>query len=136
MPSNPYTAYLEANIVGAEPIELVRMLYRAALDAVGDARVHGAAGETAERGRAISKATSIVRELAMSLNPQADPALAHDLRELYDYIERRLLTANFEKTEAPLAEVAVLLATMSEAWEKVSPATGEQAASERISAEA
>jgi flagellar protein FliS len=38
---------------------------------------------------------------------------------LYDYMQRRLLEANMQQSDAPLAEVLGLLSTLSEAWEGV-----------------
>jgi flagellar protein FliS len=122
MPSNPYNAYLEASISTAEPIELVRILYRAALDSVYDARTELAAGNIQGRSKAVSKAVSILRELSFSLNPEAGPTLARNLVELYDYMQRRLLDANLDQSDEALAEVAGLLTTMTEAWEKINPA--------------
>ena len=121
MPSNPHNAYLEASILMAEPVELVRMLYRAALDAVSDAQSHLAAGNLERRVKAISKAADILCELCLALNYKSDPALARNLAELYDYMRRRLQAANLEQSSKPLAEVANLLGTMLEAWEKINP---------------
>ena len=122
MPGNPYNAYLEASISTAEPIELVRILYQAAFDTVCDARRHLAAGDISARGRAVSKAVTILQQLSFSLQPENGPALARNLVELYDYMQRRLLAAHLDQSDARLAEVAGLLATMTEAWEKINPA--------------
>lgn len=119
MPTNPYDTYLEAAVLSADPVELVRILYRTTIDSVRDARGYLAAGDIAARVRAINKAWAALRELSHCLNRDADPVLARRLAELYDFMQRRLLTANFEQTDGPLAEVAGLLANMSEAWEKV-----------------
>lgn len=119
MPSNPYAAHIEASVLTAEPVELVRTLYRGALDAVGEARACMAAGDAAGRSAAVSKAVNILRELAFSLNPASEPGMARNLLELYDYMQRRLLAAHLERSEAPLAEVARLLATLAEAWDQV-----------------
>ena len=119
MPSNPYAAHIEASLLTAEPIELVRTLYRGALDAVSDGRACAAAGDIAGRSAAVSKAVNILRELAFSLNPASEPAMARNLLELYDYMQRRLLAAHLERSEAPLTEVASLLATLAEAWDRV-----------------
>jgi flagellar protein FliS len=119
MPSNPYTAHIEASLLTAEPIELVRTLYRGALDAVSEARACLAVSDAAGRSAAVSKAVNILRELAFSLNPASEPAMARNLLELYDYMQRRLLAAHLERSEAPLAEVASLLATLAEAWDQV-----------------
>jgi flagellar protein FliS len=121
MPSNAHTAYLEASILMAEPIELVRILYRAALDAVGDAEAQLAAGNKDGRSKAISKAADILCELCLALNYETDPTLARNLAELYDYMRRRLLAANLDQSRTPLAEVAGLLGTMLDAWERINP---------------
>ncbi len=119
MPSNPYAAHIEASVLTAEPVELVRALYRAALDAVSDARTCVATGDVAGRSAAVSKAVNILRELAFSLNPESEPGMARNLLELYDYMQRRLLAAHLERSEAPLGEVAGLLATLADAWDHV-----------------
>ena len=134
MPCNPYAAHLDVSILTAEPIELVRILYRTALDSVSAARAHLAAGDIKERSQAISKAVSIIHELALSLNPEVEPSLAGTLAELYDYMQRRLLAANFEQSDAPLAEVMGLLETMTDAWYQANPDAAEVAASEPVEA--
>jgi flagellar protein FliS len=136
MPSNPYAAHLDVSILTAEPIELVRILYRTALDSVSAARAHLAGGEIKERSQAITKAVSIVHELALSLNPQVEPMLASTLAELYDYMQRRLLAANFEQSDAPLAEVMGLLETMTEAWHQANPNAVYEASGEHVLVEA
>jgi len=129
MPANPYNNYLEATVLSADPVELVRILYRTAIDSVREARGYLAAGDVAARVRAVNKAWGALRELSYCLNHEADPTLARRLAELYDFMQRRLLAANFEQTDAPLAEVAGLLESMSDAWEKVeAPAAGNWAA--------
>ena len=119
MPANAYDTYLEATVLSADPVELVRILYRTAMDSVHDARGYLAAGDIAARVRAVNKAWAAIRELSFCLNHEAAPVLASQLTELYDFMQRRLLTANFEQTDAPLAEVAGLLENLSEVWGKV-----------------
>ncbi len=126
MPSNPYAAHLDVSILTAEPIELVRILYRTALGSVSAARAQLAAGEIKERSQAINKVVSIIHELALSLNPEVEPTLASTLAELYDYMQRRLLAANFEQSDVPLAEVMGLLETMTDAWYEANPNAGQE----------
>jgi flagellar protein FliS len=101
---------------------------------VSAARAHLASGEIKERSRAINKAVSIIHELALSLNPEVEPSLASTLAELYDYMQRRLLAANFEQSDAPLAEVMGLLETMTEAWYEANPNVGAAASDELVEA--
>lgn len=136
MSRNPYAAHLEASILTAEPIELVRILYRTALDSVRDARAHLAAGEIKGRSQAINKVLSVLHELAISLNHEAEPTLSLKLAALYDYMERRLLAANMEQSDGPLEEVSGLLEIMTEAWYKANPNAGHKGNDERILVEA
>jgi flagellar protein FliS len=121
MPSNPYAAYLEASIFTAEPVELVRMLYRAAFESVCGARTALAAGDILGRSEAISKALEILRELSFSLQHESEPTMAQNLVELYDYMQRRLIEAHTTQSDGPLGEVAGLLANMADAWNKINP---------------
>ena len=117
----PQDAYLESKILTADPLELVRMLYRAARDATRRAQTYLAAGGIAERSREISTALSILSELCASLDPARGGPLSHSLAELYDYMQRRLLEANLRQKPEPLAEVESLLVTLLEGWEQAQP---------------
>ena len=48
--------------------------------------------------------------------------MAGRLRDLYCYMQRRLIAANFEQKDEPLAEVLGLMTTLSEAWTQAEPA--------------
>ena len=117
MSQNTHDAYLESRILAAEPLELVRMLNQGCTGAVKDARRRLAAGEIRHRGRAVVKAWEILAELAGTLDHQQGGDLSARLALLYDYMQRRLLQANMEQSDGPLAEVLTLLATLSEGWD-------------------
>jgi flagellar protein FliS len=116
---NARDAYLEERILSADPVELVHLLYEASITAVGDARRHLAAGDIRARARSISKACEILAELTGSLDHEQGGEISQRLAQLYAYMHRRLLEANFQQSDKPLAEVAGLLATLAEAWEAV-----------------
>ena len=118
-----FQQYLEAEVLGSDPVKLVHLLYRGALDAVGAARRHLAGGNIQERSRQITKAWEIVQELARSLNHDRGGDLSRDLAELYAYIQQRLLDANARQIDQPLAEAEKLLTTLEEAWKSVKPPT-------------
>src|SRR5437588_12825852 len=86
--------YLEAQVMGASPIELVNLLYRGAIDAVGSARRHLAAGNIRQRSSQITRAWEILHELSTSLDLSQGTDLTRNLAELYGYIQSRLLDAN------------------------------------------
>jgi flagellar protein FliS len=119
----PQDAYLESQVLTADPLELVRLLYRAAGDATRRAHAHLSAGRIAERSRQISKAHAILTQLSVSLDHARGGALSRSLAELYDYMQRRLLEANLRQKAEPLVEVESLLATLLEGWDQIRTAS-------------
>lgn len=118
----PQDAYLESQVLTADPMELVRLLYRGARDATRSAKTHLAAGRIAERSRQISKAHSILTQLSGSLDHLRGGTLSRSLAELYDYMQRCLLDSNLRQKPEPLIEVERLLSTLLEGWEQIGSA--------------
>jgi flagellar protein FliS len=116
MDSSVRNSYLESKILSADAVELVQILYQSALEAIENARRSLKQGEIAARSKQIGKACAILTELTVSLDHNAGGDLSHTLSDLYDYMQRRLLEANFQQIEPPLAEVSKLLATLLEGW--------------------
>ena len=125
MLDNPYAKSLEARILSATPLELVVILYDEAINAVRTARGHLAAGNIHARGRAVSKAITILIELDRSLNFDADPELSKRLAGLYAFMRSSLTEANFRQTDDGLATSERLLVSLRDAWFTISrqPAT-------------
>ncbi|HWQ56910.1 MAG TPA: flagellar export chaperone FliS [Bryobacteraceae bacterium] len=119
MSSNVNERYLEARVMSASPVELVRILYGAAQQSVREARRHLALGNTAERSREISRAVEILVELSGAVDREKGGELSGRLVELYDYMVRRLTEAHLRQEDTPLEEVLRLLATLSEAWSEL-----------------
>jgi flagellar protein FliS len=116
MESSVRNSYLESKILSADAVELVQILYQSALEAVENARRSLKQGEIAARSKQIGRACAILTELTVSLDHNAGGDLSHTLSDLYDYMQRRLIEANFKQIEPPLAEVSKLLATLLEGW--------------------
>jgi len=113
--------YLEQKILAATPLELVTISYQCATQAVRDARVCLAEGNIKDRSGCITLAHGIVAELFRTLDRKAgDGSIPNELGRLYEYMMRRLLEANSQQTDAPLAEVLNLLSSLAEAWVEVS----------------
>ena len=111
--------YRDTEVLNADPVRLVSILYRAAVDAVRAARRHLAAGAIRERSRQITKANSILHELLRSLDREKGGEIAHSLNDLYAYMSTRLIEANARQIDEPLADVERLLSTLLEAWSEV-----------------
>jgi flagellar protein FliS len=123
MSHNPHDAYLEGRILSADPLELVRLLYQGCSDAVRQARRCLGEGDIAGRSHAVSNALAILTELATSLDRERGGEISIKLAQLYDYMQRRLIDANLQQSDEPLAETLSLLATLGEAWEGVQRAS-------------
>jgi flagellar protein FliS len=108
--------YLEQTILNADPMELIRMVYRRAIASVREARVHLEQKRIAKRSAAIMRAYLALTELLSALRPEVAPDLSKRLGGLYVYMQQRLLDANMRQADEPLAEVLGLLTTLEEAW--------------------
>jgi flagellar protein FliS len=116
---NVQEAYTENRVLEASPVELIGLLYEAAMESLMAARRHLAAGDIRERSHAINRACGILLELDHSLDHAAGGELSGRLAQLYEYMNQRLIEANFQQADAPLAEVLGLLATLAEGWDGV-----------------
>lgn len=116
MTNSIYDNYLETEILSADPVTLVRILYGGAVDAVASARRFLRDGVIQERSLQITKAYEILGELAGSLNHEKGGELSRNLASLYSYMQRRLIEANLKQSDAPLADVERLLCTLRGAW--------------------
>jgi flagellar protein FliS len=115
----PINTYEENRILSASPLGLVRILYTAGTRAVQNARQHLRAGDIAARSREITKVQEILLELGSSLDASKAPELSERLFALYDYMQARLIEANTEQKDGPLAIVDSLLRTLQDAWSQV-----------------
>jgi flagellar protein FliS len=97
-------------------MELVQILYDAALESVNQARQYLRQGDIPGRTKEVSRSCAILLELTMSVRQDVDPTLGRNLIELYDYMQRRVLDAHIQQADAPLAEVGQLLVTLQEGW--------------------
>ncbi|MFN3322176.1 MAG: flagellar export chaperone FliS [Bryobacteraceae bacterium] len=118
MQGNAYDSYLETRILSADALELVEILYSAAIESIVEARRALSAGDIATRSRQIGKAMAILGELALSADREKGGEIADNLIELYDYSMRRLTQANVEQIEPPLVEVEGLLRTLLDGWKQ------------------
>lgn len=130
------TSYNEVGVTtsmeGANPHKLVSLLYARVLSEISVARGAIARKDIAGKGKAIALAVRIVEEgLIGPLDMTAGGAIAVNLRDLYDYVVRRLTLANAKTDDAMLKECADLIEVLRSGWDAI----GSQVeAPERLSA--
>ena len=91
--------YLAIRIAAASPMELVRILYEGAVQAVHDAIRALHSGDILARGEAINKAIEILAELRLSLRLDVQEQYSNTLAELYSYMQHQLIRAHAEYAE-------------------------------------
>jgi flagellar protein FliS len=129
-PSDIRKEYISNRVAAATPMELTRMLYEGAVQAVQQAIAAHRVGDILARGNAVTKAVEILGELRFSLRRDVNPQYCDMLAGLYSYLQRRLIQAHAEKSETMLREVLGLVQTLLEGWvgamNNVEPAQTEQ----------
>ena len=117
---NPWKAYRQVATQTAPPGQLVLMLYDGAIRFLERALTGFDSTDPGERNQTINnnlnRAMDIVRELNVCLDTEAGGKLAWTLRDLYNYMERRLLESNFKKKRAGVDEVIGQLKELRDAW--------------------
>jgi flagellar secretion chaperone FliS len=103
--------------LGASPQRLIGMLYDSALGRLAAARGCLERGDVGGRHSHVTRVLDILQYLQQTLNPEAGGALADQLGQLYDYMQRQLTLANARADAAGLDEVAALLRTLKDAWD-------------------
>ncbi|CAL62020.1 Flagellar protein [Herminiimonas arsenicoxydans] len=120
---------IETGVIAANPHKLIVMLFEGVQIALNQAAQHMQSGHIAEKGKAISKAISIIDNgLRASLDKSTGGEIAINLDSLYEYMSNRLLLANLNNDAAVLQEVQTLLHDIKGAWESIVPKQQEAAA--------
>ena len=116
---------VETGVASADPHRLVLMLFEGALKSLSEARGHMQRREIPAKGAALSRAIQIIEEgLSASVNETDGGGLAAQLKELYAYMNRRIVLANLKNDARILDEVATLLRDLREAWEAIGAQSG------------
>jgi flagellar protein FliS len=108
--------YREVAIKTASPLQLVVMLYDAAICSIKEAREQMSRRDIAARSRSVNKCITIISELQSCLNLKAGGEIAISLNQLYDYMKRTIFKANVEQSIQPLSEIENLLESLRSAW--------------------
>ena len=103
-------------VEGADPAQLIALLFDAGLDALRSAEAQLARGAWREKCASLEKASEIILALKDSLDLERGGELAATLDALYAYCLRRVLEANARSDEAAAREVRGYLEELRGAW--------------------
>lgn len=115
----PNTMYKEMQVRGANPLELVLLLYDGAITFLQSARQCIDQGDIEGRVNHINRASDIVSELRASLNFAEGKDVATGLNLFYLYINQRMVEANVRQSQTILDEVIHLLREVKASWMQV-----------------
>ena len=114
------TVGLETSVTGANPHQLVSLLFGALQQSLGSAKAATLSGDIATKGRSISRAVRILEEgLKASLDTDRGGDLAVNLRTLYDYCILRTTEANLRNDATMIDEVIRLIHPVSDGWNQI-----------------
>jgi flagellar protein FliS len=114
---NSYRQAASSEAMYATPFRLVQMLMSGALDGLSNAKGSILRKEHEARNNEIKWIISVIDALRGALDFEQGGEIANNLDMLYDYMIRRLHTANVEKNIEALDEVASLLKEVKSAWD-------------------
>lgn len=108
---------VETAVAGADPHQLVGLLYQALMQSLGATKLCMQAGDIPGKGKAITRAVRLIEEgLKAGLNDAKGGELAANLRGLYDYCIVVLSEANLKNDVKKVEEVIRLLQPVAQAW--------------------
>lgn len=114
------TVGLETSVTGANPHQLVSLLFDALQQSLASAKAAILSGDIATKGRSISRAVRILEEgLKASLDTDRGGDLAVNLRTLYDYCILRTTEANLRNDATMIDEVIRLIHPVSDGWNQI-----------------
>ncbi|TNF59522.1 MAG: flagellar export chaperone FliS [Burkholderiales bacterium] len=124
VPSRAAAAYrrvaADTSIQGADPHQLVSLLFEALVRHILAARGALERRDAAAKGVALGKAVRIIEEgLKAGLNIQEGGEIAANLRSLYEYCVLRLTQANLRNDRQALDEVIALIEPVAESWKQI-----------------
>ncbi len=108
---------LEARLASANPHKLVSLLFQRAAVRLAAAEAAILRGDISMRANEINGVIEILSALRSALDLDAGGELAANLRDLYNYMDSRLLEANRRSSQAHISEVKGLLGELQQAWD-------------------
>lgn len=108
--------YQQTQVMTSSRVQVVVLLYDAAIQSIELARVGIESSNLREKGRFLGRAISIIGELNSVLDFEQGGEIAHSLHRLYEYMLSELVTANARNDARRLDGPLRCLTTLREGW--------------------
>lgn len=122
--------YLQTHVRSRTPLELVVMLYDAAIRSTEAAASAADKRDIRTRRDEVSRVMAIISELQNNLDMERGGAIAAELDRVYGWMTSRLLDATVQQDATPLREVHRVLNVLRDGWQQI--ASGAPAPAERV----
>ncbi|WP_353107394.1 flagellar export chaperone FliS [Acetoanaerobium noterae] len=114
--NNPYAKYKEQSVTTATPEELTLMLYNGCIKFINLAEVYIEEKDYGKTNLNIQKAQDIIQELNITLN--MDYEISQNLRQLYTFVNEKLLDANIKKDKQALFDAKEIVSDLRDTWKE------------------
>lgn len=108
--------YQQTQVMTSSRVQVVVLLYDAAIQAIELARVGIESNDPREKGRFLGRAISIIGELNSVLDFEQGGEIAHSLHRLYEYMLSELVMANVRNDARRLDGPLRCMTTLREGW--------------------
>ena len=116
--------YVDTQVRSSTPLELVVLLYDAALISAATARDAMTRKDIPTRRAALSRMLAIIAELQNTLDLENGGEIAKDLDALYAWLTSRLLDATVQQSVRPIDDAVRVLKPLRDAWKTLATKSG------------
>lgn len=120
---NLYQSYQQNSVMTASPMELIIMLYEAAIKNLKLAKLCIESKEYEKANMAFIKTENILCELAQSLDMKYP--ISKQLLELYEFFLDETIAANIDKSAQRILPILSLLEQLKQTWKEVKAEGGQ-----------
>ena len=111
--------YQQTQVMTSSRVQIVVLLYDAAIQSIELARAGIESNNLKEKGRFLGRAISIIGELNSVLDFEQGGEIARSLHRLYEYMLNELVTANARNDARCLEGPLRCLTTLREGWREI-----------------
>lgn len=111
--------YRKTSVQSATPLQLVIMLYDAALRHCEAGKAAVIKGDLSAQNKHLNSAQRIVSELVAGLDMTKGAEIAKNLFGIYTFCLNELATANIHDKTAPIDKVVKILTELRQAWSQI-----------------
>jgi flagellar protein FliS len=118
---------LKTRLASADPYEIIQILMEGAIESMKIAVIMIEQRNFEGKARALTKASSIIDSLRVSLDMSVGGDMTENLASLYFYMVRRLTEATVANDASMVKEVIELLDSIKSAWDQIPESAKQQA---------